>query len=58
MGSSKKPSTPWDHLDETLLMYVERICEQAEVFQREIEQELQITREQFEDLQVRQVKRL
>ena len=46
MGSS-------DQLYETVLVHVERIREQAQAFQREIERELRTTRSQLEDLQVR-----
>ena len=55
-GPSKR-SSPSSNRPENLLMFVERLRQQAEEFQRTIEDELRTVRALIEDLRVRQAKR-
>jgi hypothetical protein len=57
--TSDIPRTHWSPSDkpETLLVCVERLRQQAEEFQRTVEEELRTTRALLEELQVRQAKR-
>ena len=55
-GPSKRPS-PSSRKNQDLLIYVERLREQAEQFQRSVEEELRRVRAHLEELQIRQAKR-
>ena len=55
-GPSKKSSLS-SSKPETLLVYVERLRQQAEEFQRTVDEELRTAHALLEDLQVRQAKR-
>ena len=54
-GPSK--SSPVSGEPDSLLVRVERLRQQAEAFQRILEEELRTTREAIEELQVRRAKR-
>jgi hypothetical protein len=55
-GPSKKSSPSSDKL-ENLLEFVTRLRQQAEVFQRAVEEDLRMLRARIEELRVRQAKR-
>ena len=57
MSGPSKKSSPFSGEPESLLVRVERLRQQAEEFQRTVEEELRTTREAIEELQVRQAKR-
>ena len=55
-GPSKTPS-PSSRKHADLLIYVERLRQQAEQFQRTVEEELRTVRAHLEELQIRRAKR-
>jgi hypothetical protein len=57
MSGPSKKSSPCSDQPEDVLAFVERLRQQAEEFQRKIEQELRTTRAAIEELQVRRAKR-
>jgi hypothetical protein len=57
MSGPSKKSSPSSDTPENLLVYVERLRQQAEEFQRTVEEELRTARALLEELHVRQAKR-
>jgi hypothetical protein len=57
MPGPSKNSSPSSGKPENVLVYVERLRQQAEEFQRTVEEELRTTRALLEELLVRQAKR-
>jgi hypothetical protein len=57
MSGPSKNSSPFSGEPDSLLVRVERLRQQAEAFQRILEEELRATREAIEELQVRRAKR-
>ena len=56
MSGPKKPSSSSDKTGD-LLVYVERLRQQAEEFQRTVEEEVRLVRAQLLEARVRQAKR-
>jgi hypothetical protein len=57
MSGPSKKSSPSSGKPEGVLVYVERVRQQAEAFQNAVEEELRTTRALIEELHVRQAKR-
>ena len=57
MSEPSKKSSPSSRKNEDVLIYVERLRQQAEQFQRTVDEEVRTVRAQLEELQVRQAKR-
>ena len=57
MSGPSKKSSPSSGKPENLLVYAQRLRQQAEEFQRTIKEEIQTARALLEDLRVRQAKR-
>jgi hypothetical protein len=55
--SEPKKSSPSSGKTEDLLVYVERLRQEAEEFQRTLEEEIRLTRAQLFEERVRQAKR-
>jgi hypothetical protein len=57
MSEPSKKSSPSPDKSENLLVYVERLRQQAEEFQRTVEEESRTVQALLEELRVRQAKR-
>ena len=57
MSGPSKKSSPSSDKPETVLVYVERLRQQAEEFQRTVEEELRTARALLEELHGREAKR-
>jgi hypothetical protein len=57
MSGPSKKSSPFSGEPETLRVYVERLRQQAEEFQRSVENERQTVSALLEDLRIRQAQR-
>ena len=57
MSGPSKKSSPSSGKPENLLVYVERLRQRAEAFNKTVEEDLRTTRELLEELRVRQAKR-
>ena len=57
MSGASKKSSVFSGEPDSLLVRVKRLRQQAEAFQRIVEEELRTTREAIEELQVRRAKR-
>jgi hypothetical protein len=57
MSGESKKSLPSSGKPENVLLYIERLRQQAEEFQRTVEEEIRTARALLEELHVRQAKR-
>jgi hypothetical protein len=57
MSGPSKKSSPSSGEPESLVVFVERLRQRAEEFQRTVEEEIRRTRTLIEDLRVRQAKK-